>query len=124
MIMPSKNTTVCVVDASPDDYETISHGVDEEGAKFVFKRTGRDALRLSPAANPELWIINMHLPDMSGVDLHSMIRARYPGVPVYLVGDDYDAQDELSARCCGATMYFCKPLQREWVVAADAHVAN
>ena len=72
MIMPSHKTTVCVVDASPDDYRTISGPGSKEDPKFVFKRTARDALRLSPAAHPELWIINMQLPDMSGVDLHDM----------------------------------------------------
>ena len=116
MIMPA-TTTVCVVDPDPGDYEALVRGPKED-RRVEFVRSGRDALRKNVTQKPDLWIINMRLPDMSGVDLHEILHARNPQVPCYLVGNDYRTEDEVSARRAGATMYFCKPLQREWVVTS------
>ena len=118
MIMRA-NSTVCVVDPAPSDYRGLVDCAENNETRVEFVRSGRDALRLNARHNPDLWVINMHLPDMSGVDLHDMIHARYPSVPCYLVGDDYRPEDEMHARQCGATMYFCKPLRSEWVLATN-----
>ena len=116
--MPANRSTICVVDTRPDDYSELLRSAKREGTRIQFLRSARDALRFRPDQAPELWIINLDLPDMSGADLHSMIQSRFPGVPFYLVGDGYRAEDEITARSCGATMYFCKPLQTEWLLAA------
>ncbi|HUS38455.1 MAG TPA: response regulator [Pirellulales bacterium] len=115
MIMPV-NTTVCVVDPVPEDYAHLTSGKSGGPTRFEFINSGRDALRHNAQSKPDVWIINLRLPDMSGVDLREMLSARTPDVPCYLVGDDYRPEDELDARRCGATMYFCKPVRREWVV--------
>ena len=117
MIRRPDNSTICVVDTQPDDYSALVQNAPKEKAEVRFLNCGRAALRLKAGSPPELWIINMRLPDMSGLDLYGMIRSRYPGVPVYLVADNYQAEDEINARSCGATMYFCKPLQSDWLLA-------
>ncbi|NIL97658.1 MAG: response regulator [Planctomycetales bacterium] len=118
MIM-SANRTVYVVDPEPEGYQTLMQGVKGQQTRFEFVSSGRDALRRNAKARPDLWIINVRLPDMSGMDLQQMLHARNPDVPCYLVGDQYQPEDEVKARQCGATMYFCKPLRREWVVSAN-----
>jgi DNA-binding response OmpR family regulator len=117
MIMPANTSTICVVDPHPDDYSELVNSATGDGTRIQFMKSARDALRYRSDQAPELWVINVDLPDMSGSDLHSMIRSRFPGVPFYLVGDGYRAEDEIAARSCGATMYFCKPLQSEWLLA-------
>jgi DNA-binding response OmpR family regulator len=111
------NSTVCVVDPAPRDYRALAERVGGKGARIEFMNCGRDALRFCPKTLPDLWIINMNLPDMSGSDLHQMIHSRYEGVPFYLVSDQYQTDDEMKARSVGATMYLCKPLHVEWVFA-------
>jgi DNA-binding response OmpR family regulator len=93
----------------------------EEG-QMQFVRSARAALRVDPALDPDLWIINMDLPDMSGLDLYPMIRSRFPGVPIYLVANQHTTDNEIRARSSGATMYFSKPLQSEWLLYRGAHV--
>ena len=120
-MITSVNSTVCVVDPTPDDYRGLIDSASDQKNEthFEFVRSGRDALRFNARSDPDLWIINMKLPDMSGVDLQEMIHTRYPGVPCYLVGDDYRPEDEIDARQGGATMYFCKPLRSEWVLSTS-----
>lgn len=122
MIMRPRSSTICVVDAAPDDYDGIAHAMPAEEGSLRFARSGRAALRIDPATDPELWIINMDLPDMSGLDLYPMIRSRFPGVPIYLVANQNTMENEIRARSTGATMYFCKPLQSEWLLCRNAHV--
>jgi len=120
MIMRPQSSTICVVDAQPDDYDGITRSVLSEDSQLQFVRSGRAALRVSPKVDPDLWIINMDLPDMSGLDLYPMIRSRFPGVPIYLVADQHSIDKEISARSSGATMYFSKPLQSEWLLYRGA----
>ncbi len=121
MVSAAKNTTrVFVVDSSCSDYSEILREATAEGFELSVFDTGRAALRRDPAAGPDMWVVNMRLPDMAGPDLLSMLRWRYPGVPVILVSDRYSAEDEISARCSGAEMYLSKPLQAEWLSAGAA----
>ncbi len=123
MIARPKNLAhVFVVDANRDDYLGLSDSMIDEGYRLEVCPSGRAALRMDPANPPKLWVVNMNLPDMSGPDLLSMLRWRYPGVPVCLVSDDYRVEDEIAARCSGAEMYLCKPIESEWLTAASAAV--
>lgn len=118
MIM-SNCTTVCVVDPEPGDYQALVQKVPAQQTRFEFVHSGRDALRHYARSRPDLWIINVRLPDMSGMDLYEMLHSRSPDVLCYLVGDDYQPEDEMNARQSGATMYLCKPVQSEWLVSAS-----
>ncbi|NIP85970.1 MAG: response regulator [Planctomycetales bacterium] len=110
--MPN-TSTVYVVDPEPEDYQALVRSTLSRETRFEFVPSGRDALRHNAKMRPDLWIINVRLPDMSGIDLHAMLHSRTPNVPCYLIGDDYAVEDELSARQSGATMYLCKPLEEE-----------
>jgi len=120
MIMRPHCSTICVVDAQPVDYDGIAQTALTEDSRLQFVPSGRAALRVSPGVDPDLWIINMDLPDMSGLDLYPMIRSRFPGVPIYLVADQHSTENEIRARSSGATMYFSKPLQSEWLLYRGA----
>ena len=110
-----RDTTVYVVDSNPSDYRHLVQDNDDPNTTFAFLSDARSALRVNPSNSNAVWIINLDLPDMSGVDLLSMLRTRFPTSPVYLVGDDYHPEQERAARMSGASLYFCKPLQPEWL---------
>jgi DNA-binding response OmpR family regulator len=115
-----KRSRIAVVDPNPSDYAAVAHGAGFLGLEFTFHREARSLLRDEKGEVPKLCLINMNLPDMSGLDLYDMLADRWPHVPIYLVGDDYRPDDEVKARASGATVYFCKPLEREWLTAAVA----
>lgn len=114
---PKHSLKVCVVDTQPGDYSDMNTEADAAGIDLQVFTSGRDALRRDATQTPEMWVVNMRLPDMPGTDLMNMLRWRYPGVPVVLVSDSYRAEDEITARCSGAEMYLSKPLRSEWLAS-------
>ena len=118
MVYPVQKTgqrTVLIVDSRPDDYAKLTQSLQREGVQVEIFKSGRAALRRTASPSPEYWIVNMKLSDIAGADLLSMLRWLYPGVPVYLVTDEYDEKEEINARCAGTEMFLCKPLESSWL---------
>jgi CheY-like chemotaxis protein len=82
--------------------------------RLQFLCCGRDALRLSQAQQVDLWVVHLSLPDMSGLELCEMLRARLGRPVIYVVGDEYRPEDERAARARGASLFGCKPVQAWW----------
>lgn len=98
-----------IVDPRLDDYQPLIADAGESDRVLCFS-TGDGALRSASLSVAEIWLINASLPDMSGVSLLSLVRRRWPGARVMLIGDAYSPVDELAARMAGATAYVCKPV--------------
>ena len=111
----TEQTHVLVVDSRPQDYLNLAAESAVGGLLFQFATTGSDALKLWRIAARSIWLVNIDLPDGSGCDLAAAIRARDPHSVVYLVGDAYDAAEELEARMVGGAMYVCKPAETAWL---------
>ena len=123
MICQTKHlSNIYVVDPHPGDYSDVVHESAFDPVRFTFFSSARDALRHNPDDEPNMWIVNMTLPDMPGADLYGMLLGRGGTAPIMLVGDQYSVEDEISARTSGATMYVAKPLRTEWVLPAGAGV--
>lgn len=113
-----------IVDFRPDDYsiaiqewtaqlerrsDALSSGLIVDHCSDI-----RSALKRTAADDPaDLCFINLRLPDGRGVYLYELLQNRWPGVPAFLIGDTYNAEDEIQVRCKGA-LYFCKPADSSW----------
>jgi DNA-binding response OmpR family regulator len=106
---------VVVVDANCDDYHALAVALRLHDVHIRLLATGTDALRAMDVFPSTLYIVNIRLPDISGVGLLQLIRHRLRRCRVILVGDNYSAADELAARSAGATAYVCKPTSVAWV---------
>ena len=139
-IVPDE-TRVVIVDPNPGDYAHFFDGVerasrdasgeiqvpahdDQPASRFRFVSSAREALRVVPENSDVLWIINTHLPDLTGFDLYSMLADRLHDVPVWLVGDEYDTSEELEAYTTSAAMYACKPVAQTWLNEWQAKFAT
>ena len=111
----TEQTHVMVIDPRPQDYLHLAAESAAAGLLFQFATSGSDALKLWRTAARSIWLVNINLPDGSGCDLAAAIRARDPHSVVYLVGDEYDAAEELQARMVGGAMYVCKPAEAAWL---------
>ena len=110
-----EHAEVTVVDSRPEDYGRLAASSAARGMLFQFATSISDALKLRHTAARSIWLVNLHLPDGSGCDLAAIVRARDPHTVVYLVGDEYDAAEELKARMEGGALYVCKPAERTWL---------
>jgi DNA-binding response OmpR family regulator len=106
-----------VVDANLDDYGPLLTALGQDATRAHLFATGEAALRAAQKRRAALWVINVRLPDISGISLLKLIRRRLPRSAVFMVGDAYSAEDELAARTAGATAYVCKPPTVTWLSA-------
>ena len=104
-----------IVDAQLDDYDALFTDECGQAIRFSQFRTGERALQSVVASSTTLWLINVSLPDMTGIHLLGLVRRRLRRCSVFLVGDEYSTDDEVTARLAGATAYLCKPASAAWV---------
>jgi response regulator of citrate/malate metabolism len=74
-------------------------------------RTGAEALRLCAELSPDLVLLDVHLPDMSGLDVLQRLRADGSTVGVVMVTAERDAEAVRTALHGGAMQYLVKPFE-------------
>jgi two-component sensor histidine kinase len=79
---------------------------------------GRDALSLVAAERPDLVLLDVKLPDMSGLDVCQVVKKTYPGTMVIQVSATYvDKVDRVRGLDRGADAYLVEPLSPEELIA-------
>ena len=71
-----RRAAVVVVDRGSSGYDGLVALAGREGLAVRFLTTGRGALRYASRGDCLVWLIGTQLQDMSGFDLHDMIRGR------------------------------------------------
>ncbi|MEY9868923.1 response regulator of citrate/malate metabolism [Peribacillus sp. B2I2] len=72
--------------------------------------TGKKALNILHAAQPDLILLDIFLPDMNGIDLLREIRREYRGIDVILITAANDTETVSEAIRGGAFGYLIKPI--------------
>lgn len=112
-----------VVDPRLDDYVALVEPLQQQLVRLTLTTTGRCALRLLPSFADALWLLNPHLPDMSGLDLLEMLRSLQRDLKTVVVDDQYDERREQRALELRAIQYVCKPSHVSWIRAWQGELA-
>lgn len=114
----STSPMIFVVDPDTSDYAALASLLGDRDWALHFLLAGRPALRLDVHFVVDLWIINVRLPDMNGLDLVAIFRQQRDGEAVFAVTDQYSREDEVRALSLGVASYLCKPIDtaclRNW----------
>jgi DNA-binding NarL/FixJ family response regulator len=85
--------------------------------------SAEDALRLARTEAVDLWVVSTNLPGLSGFELCSMLRQRFPQAAIFLVADAYCPLQEQAAWQHRATLFACKgghlDLLDEWLAGCS-----
>jgi CheY-like chemotaxis protein len=73
---------ILVVDDDSGVRETLTLLLRAAGYKTSAAQNGFDALQKLKATTPSLMLCDLDMPDMSGFELLSIVRRRFPGIPV------------------------------------------
>jgi DNA-binding NarL/FixJ family response regulator len=84
---------------------------------------GDQAIRLAPAVRPELVVLDLQLPDRSGVEVIDGLIAWNPALRVLVLSASGEHQDVLDAIKAGAAGYLLKSAAREEFLEAVARTA-
>lgn len=121
---PNSALDLLVVDDEDAHYASLVAIAKESGLHMSVAADGHSALQLASKRPPHVWMANLALADMSGVELLQLVRARRPATPFYLISNRYSADDELAARTAGATGFLCKPANASWLEFCRAALAR
>jgi DNA-binding NarL/FixJ family response regulator len=98
-----------VVDDHPMWREGVSRDLATAGYAVVAATgEGRQAVRIAAAARPDVVVLDLQLPDVSGVEVIAGLRDGVPGVRVLMLSASGEQQDVLDAMKAGATGYLLK----------------
>lgn len=122
---PAAPIRVMVVDDHPMWRDAVARDLGDAGMSVVATAgDGVEALRRLPAARPDVVVLDLQLPRMSGVDTARQIVAGHAGVRVLVLSASGEQADVLEAVKAGATGYLVKSASREELRDAVARTAR
>src|SRR5262245_19874884 len=107
---------ILVVDDEPPIRKLLRMGLRTQGYAIIEGPTGTASLDLF-ARNPDLIILDLGLPDIQGLDLLRMIRARNEGIPIVVLSSRGDEVGKVQALDLGADDYVTKPFGMDELLA-------
>src|SRR5882724_2940601 len=102
-----------VVDDHPMWRDAVARDLTEAGYEVVATvADGAQALRVAGPARPDVVVLDLQLPDMSGVEVTRGLRAAHPAARVLVLSASGEQQDVLDAVKAGAVGYLLKSAAR------------
>ncbi len=124
--MPDASVKVFVV----DDHEIVRRGLIDlldasEGIEVVGEAgTVEDAIGRIPGTAPDVAVLDVRLPDGTGIDIARAVRERAPEVACLMLTSFDDDEALLNAILAGASGYLLKQVKGMELIDAVRRVAN
>jgi DNA-binding NarL/FixJ family response regulator len=116
---------VMVVDDHPMWRDAVARDLAEAGYDVVATAAdGAQALRVTGAVRPDVVVLDLQLPDMSGVDVTRGLRVACPAARVLVLSASGEQQDVLDAVKAGAVGYLLKSAARPEFLDAVRRTAD
>ena len=123
MDRPAAPPSVLIVDDEPDLCAVVEHHLRQAGLSTRIAENGAAALAACAAAPPDLVLLDVNLPDLSGIDVCRAIRAipTLRELPVLMLTARGAEADRVGGFEVGADDYVVKPFSvRELVLRVEA----
>ena len=111
-----KSLTVLVVDDEPPIRRFLRTSLVASGYRIVEADNAAGALRLLAGEKPDLVILDLGLPDRSGLEVIAEIR-RTSTVPILVLSARHDEQSKVEVLDLGADDYVSKPFGMDELMA-------
>jgi len=102
------STRVLVVDDEPQILRALKINLSVRGYEVVTAATGGGALRAAAEQRPDVVILDLGLPDISGIEVLAGLRG-WLTAPVIVLSARTDSADKVEALDAGADDYVTKP---------------
>jgi two-component system, OmpR family, response regulator len=107
---------VLVVDDEPVLAELVSMALRYEGWEIATAGDGASAIASARDTPPDVVVLDVMLPDMSGLDVLHRLREQIPGLPLLLLTAKDSVEDRIAGLTAGGDDYVTKPFSLEEVV--------
>ena len=107
---------ILLVEDDPTLRRTLAIGLRAEGHEVLTAGDGRTALAAAREDDPQLMVLDLGLPDISGVEVLTRLRG-WTQLPVVVLSARSDSTDKVDALDRGADDYVTKPFGMEELLA-------
>ncbi len=99
---------VLIIDDEPQIRRVARNALQSAEVRVIEARTGDEGVDLAAAEQPTLIILDLGLPDRSGLDVCRDLRA-FTATPIIVLSARHDAVDKVALLDAGADDYVTKP---------------
>ncbi|MDA8116492.1 MAG: response regulator transcription factor [Actinomycetota bacterium] len=114
--MSKSETTVLVAEDEESFIDALTLGLAKEGMKVLVARDGREAIELWKESSPDVILLDLMLPKLSGIDVCKEIRTQSQ-VPIIMVTARGSEVDTVVGLEVGADDYVVKPFSMRELTA-------
>jgi len=108
--MAEKKRTILVVDDEPSQRQLLGGFVESLGFRAEEAASGEEALEAIRRAAPDMVLLDVRLPGISGIEVLAEIRQIAGDLPVLLITAHADLRQAVAAMKGGADDYLAKPV--------------
>jgi len=102
------DTTILVVDDEPQIRRVLRATLSSNGYEVIEAQSGQEAIEMVVTERPELILLDVNMPGMSGLEACNKIRTSFDG-PIIMVTVHNAERDKIAALDAGADDYVVKP---------------
>jgi phosphate regulon transcriptional regulator PhoB len=112
-------TLIMIADDEKDIADIVAYNIEKEGYRTVKAYDGRTAWDLITREKPDLLLLDLMMPGISGLELCKMIRASAPlaRLPIIMLTAKTDDIDKIVGLEMGADDYVTKPFNMRELIA-------
>lgn len=99
---------VLIIDDDPALRQLMRITLIAHGYEVLDAATGQDGVTAAALHQPDLILLDLHLPDLSGIDVVRQIRA-WASTPIIMLSVQKNEMDKVKALDAGADDYLTKP---------------
>jgi len=109
------------VEDDPTSSRLVKMIAEKEGYAVALATNEKECMKLVAEDPPALFLLDLTLPDVSGLDLMSRLREKHPAIPAIVVTASDSIQDVIGAMQRGAVDYMTKPVDARRMLVSIAN---
>lgn len=115
--MENEQKLILAVDDASFLLQTLKMHLSETPYKLVCVTSGADALRFVEKRVPDLYILDVEMPEMDGYELALELMERGKSAPIIFLTGNSDKESVAKALSVGASDFIIKPINKEQVLS-------
>jgi DNA-binding response OmpR family regulator len=114
-----RRPTVLIVDDDTDTLSLIATTIRKAGYSVLQAASGSEALKLLDSIDPDVVVLDLMMPKMSGMEVMRLMKAKFPWPPpVIMFTAKGQIEDKVEGMEAGAFRYLVKPAPKDVLLEA------
>lgn len=111
-MFPPSLSSILVIDDEPDNFDVIDTFLCEEDYQLNYAPDGKEALRLLETFQPDVILLDLMMPNMSGIEFCKIFKAdpQWRHIPIIMVTSLTSKEDLGRCLAAGADDFISKPV--------------